>query len=197
MNIPRCWLPIAALFFALPSHALYKVVGPDGKVTYTDVAPQNDGSRITPLGANNTAPPVVSLPLELRQAVARYPVTLYTATNCQPCESARRVLRERGVPFGERTVTSNDDITAYNRVAGGTDLPGVTIGAQVLRGLSQEQWDSYLDAAGYPRRTQLPPNYQYPAATPLVERKEAPPRAAAAPAAPPVEPPVAAGGFKF
>lgn len=197
MKIQRCLLPIAAVLVAMPSYALYKVVGPDGKVTYTDVPPVNDGSRVTPLGANNTAPPQVSLPLELRQAVTRYPVTLYTATNCQPCETARRVLRERGVPFGERTITSNDDITAYNRVAGGTDLPGVTIGAQALRGLSQEQWDSYLDAAGYPRRSQLPPNYLYPAATPLVERKEAPPPRAATPAPAPVEAQPTTGGFRF
>jgi len=195
--LPR-QLPIAslaALFVALPSHALYKVVGPDGKVTYTDVPPPADGSRVTPLGANNTAPPQVSLPLELRQAVSRYPVTLYTAVNCQPCETARRVLRERGVPFDERTITSSDDISAYTRVAGGSDLPGLTIGAQSLRGLEQERWGTYLDAAGYPRRSQLPPNYQYPTATPLVERKEVPPPAPriAAPAPAPAEPPPPTG----
>lgn len=200
MNLHACWLPIAALLVALPSHALYKVVGPDGRVTYTDTPPVNDGSKVTPLGANNPPPPTeVSLPLELRQAVARYPVTLYTASNCQPCETARRVLRERGVPFGERTITSNEDIAAYSRVAGGTDLPGVTIGAQALRGLSQQQWDSYLDAAGYPRSSQLPQNYKYSAAMPLVERKEVtpPPRAATAPAPAPVGPPPTAGGFRF
>lgn len=199
MTSARYWLPLAALLAAMPGYAMYKVVGPDGKVTYTDVPPVGTGSRITPLGANNPAPPEVSLPLELRQAVTRYPVMLYTASNCQPCETARRVLRERGVPFGERTITSNEDIAAYTRVAGGTDLPAVTIGVQVLRGLAQEQWNSYLDAAGYPRRSQLPPNYQYSAAIPLVERKEPPaPRAAApAPVVAPEPPGPGTAGIRF
>ena len=36
-----------ALLAALPSQALYKVVGPDGKVTYTDTPPPpSSGSRV-------------------------------------------------------------------------------------------------------------------------------------------------------
>ena len=33
---------------------------------------------------------------------------------------------------------------------------------------------SYLDAAGYPRESQLPANYQYPAAAPVVARTPPP-----------------------
>jgi hypothetical protein len=48
----------------------------------------------------------------------------------------------------------------------------VTIGAQVVRGMSAESWTSYLDAAGYPKESKLPASYQFPAATPLTERRE-------------------------
>ena len=85
------------------------------------------------------------------------------------------------------------------------DAPTLTLGAQTLRGLSAEVWNSYLEAAGYPRESRLPANYQYPAATPLTERREAarvappPPRQAARaePAQPPAAAPPPAGTIRF
>jgi hypothetical protein len=110
----------------------------------------------------------------------------------------RRVLRERGIPFNEKTVISREDVESFTRLTGGTELPTVAIGPQMLKGMSQEQWSSFLDAAGYPRVSQLPSNYQYPTATPLVERKEPPARAAAPPQqAPATEPPASPSGIRF
>jgi glutaredoxin len=195
----RLIFAVAALLGALPGYAMYKVVGPDGKVTYTDVPPSGSGSRVVPMGqATAPAAAEISLPLELRQPVARYPVTLYSSANCEPCEAGRRWLRERGIPFSEKTVTSSEDVETFRRITGSSDLPALMIGPQVLKGLSQDQWGSYLDAAGYPRTSQLPRNYQYPTASPMVERKEPAPRAAA-PQAPqtPAAPEPSPGGFKF
>ena len=195
----RSILALVAALVALPGYAMYKVVGPDGKITYTDVPPSGSGSRVVPMGSAATPAPTpeVSLPADLRQAASRYPVTLYSATNCEPCETGRRWLRERGIPFSEKTVTSSDDVESFRRATGSSDLPALMVGPQVLRGLSQDQWGSYLDAAGYPRTSQLPRNYQYPTATPMVERKEAAPRVAAPPQAPAAPEPPPAGGFKF
>lgn len=196
---PLRWMfCLLATGLALPCYAMYKVIGPDGKVTYTDVAPTTVGSRVVPMAGRSVPVPEVALPLDLRQAVTRYPVTLYTATNCVPCDAGRRSLRERGVPFSERTVTSSDDVESFTRLTGGTELPALAIGPQMLKGMSQEQWSSFLDAAGYPRASQLPANYQYPSAAPLVERKEPPPRAAATPQqAPAAEPPPSPSGIRF
>jgi len=194
----RPMFAVIALLAALPAYAMYKVVGPDGKVTYTDVPPSGSGSRVVPMGQATTPnAPEVSLPGELRQAMTRFPVTLYAAANCEPCEAGRRWLRERGIPFSEKTITSSDDVETYRRITGSSDLPTLMIGPQVLKGLSQDQWASYLDAAGYPRTSQLPRNYQYPTATPMVERREAAPRVAAPPQAPAAPEPPPTGGFKF
>ena len=151
----------------------YKVIGADGRVTYTDRPPiGNPDSRIAPLPAPAQASsetPV--LPLELRQAAARYPVTLYvTGEDCTPCAAARDFLRQRGVPFAERTVLTDEDAQALEKLSGGREAPTLTLGAQVLRGLTTSTWDEYLDAAGYPRESRLPANYRYPPATPLVAR---------------------------
>jgi glutaredoxin len=171
-------LSAAAVFGALlllspASHALYKVVGPDGKITYTDVQPgPGKTSKVTPIGSNTAPQNEVSLPLELRQPAARYPVTLYVTNACEPCSAGRQFLRQRGVPFSERSVTTVEDVDALQRLTGGREAPALTIGAQTVRGLSKEIWTSYLDAAGYPGESRLPSNYQYPAAAPLTERRD-------------------------
>ena len=67
------------------------------------------------------------------------------------------------------------------KLTGGHDAPTLAIGTQMLRGLAPEVWASYLDAAAYPRESKLPSTYQYPAPTPLTERREA---SAVRPAAP-------------
>lgn len=208
---PFAWLPwlvlASGLVIATSSHALYKVVGPDGRVTYTDRAPGSADGKVSPIGGRSAPEPsAVALPLELRQVASRFPVTLYTTSGaCDPCDAARQLLRQRGVPYTEKQVLSPEDGEALQRLSGGTDAPTLTIGGQVLRGLANEVWGQYLDSAGYPRESRLPAGYQYPAPTPLTERREAtPPRAAApraaepaaaeAPAAPA---PAAPTGFRF
>lgn len=174
---------------ALPALALYKVVQPDGSVTYTDRPPAAGSGRIITLGRNAApAEPEAVFPLELRQPTQRYPVTLYTSPNCAPCDSGRRLLQQRGIPYSERLVTSDADAAALERTVGARTVPALTIGAQALRGLSEMEWTAYLDAAGYPRESRLPSGWQPPAPVPLVERVPVRPQAAepAPPAAPAV-----------
>ena len=170
-----CWpWPLAGL--ALPAAAQYKVVGPDGRITYTDRPPSDTAARVTPLsraGVNEAPAPQDALPPELRQAATRFPVTLYSAADCPPCDSGRQLLLQRGVPFTEKLIVSDDDAVAMERVIGARTVPSLTIGAQALRGLSQSDWTAYLDAAGYPRESKLPKSWQAPAATPLVVRSAA------------------------
>jgi glutaredoxin len=164
---------VALLTLSTASQALYKVVGPDGKITYTDVQPSpGKTGKVTPIGSSTAPQNAVNLPLELRQPAARYPVTLYVTNACEPCNTGRQFLRQRGVPFNERSVTTVEDVDALQRLTGGREAPALTIGAQTVRGLSQEIWTSYLDAAGYPRESRLPINYQYPVAAPLTERRD-------------------------
>jgi glutaredoxin len=161
-------LPLAALVLALatPAWALYKVVGPDGRITYTDRAPSDRPAQA--LKANGASESTEGLPFELQRIVARYPVTLYTSTNCTPCETGRQLLKTRGVPFVEKTVGSADDIKAFARLENTDQLPVVRIGQKQIQGFSQADWVSYLDAAGYPVKSALPLNYRWPAPAPLV-----------------------------
>lgn len=178
-------LALSAVGLCLPAQALYKVVGPDGRVTYTDRIPGPADGKVTPItkSGNSTVVDSAALPFELRQVVARYPVTLYTIADCAPCDSARALLRQRGIPYAERLVVTEEDAETLQRLTGSRDAPMLTIGQQPLRGLAPESWNAYLDSAGYPRESRLPPGYPFAAATPLTERRE-PARAAAATAQP-------------
>jgi glutaredoxin len=187
-----------ALLATTPAWAVYKVVGPDGKVTYTDRPPNAAEGQATAADANGAAAGNAGLPYELRTLASRYPVTLYTTPDCAPCDAGRQLLRQRGVPFQERVSdNSAQALQAWQQRLGGNQAPALTIGSQVLTGFSPGSWNGYLDAAGYPRQSKLLPGYTPPAPQPLVPRA-APQTSAPAPAAPATPPPTpASGGFRF
>ena len=175
---------LASLLMALVSanaqaQSVYRIVGPDGKVTFSDRPPPDANAQPARTASTGPAAANVALPFELRQVANRFPVTLYTGSNCAPCVSARNLLTSRGVPFTERTVSTNEDIAALQRLSGSQSLPFGTIGGQQLAGFSEGEWAQYLDAAGYPKQSQLPPSYRQPAPTPLVAVKAAEPAVAA------------------
>jgi glutaredoxin len=175
--LPRSWLAGASLvtlmLAALPAHALFKVVGPDGKITYSDRAPPGDTRAVQVNRDGSIASSDVGLPFALRQVVAKFPVTLYTASKCEACEMGRALLQRRGIPFSERTATTNEDKEAWEKMTGGQEAPVMKVGAQVMRGFNATSWEETLDVAGYSRTSQLPPNYKAAAAQPLVEPKPA------------------------
>jgi len=173
-------LATLALLSALPAQAQYKVVGPDGKVTYTDRPPTEQASKVSPLrGPGGAAAPVANstpLPAELRAVVQRFPVVFYTTASCVPCDSARTLLRQRGIPLTERQILSNDDMPALERLTGSRALPALTVGGQAATGYSESQWSSLLDLAGYPKESRLPRDHVGAPATPLVARQAAAPQ---------------------
>ena len=174
---------------ALPALALYKVVGPDGSITYTDRAPGSENSRVSTIrrdGSTTGEPTVPGLPTDLREAAQKFPVLLYTSADCSPCEAGRKLLAERGVPYTERRIASQDDLDQLARATGVRAVPVLSVGAQVLRGFGDAEWHLYLDTAGYPRESKLPRGWQPTAATTLTTKK-----APAAPPPKPAEPPVA------
>jgi glutaredoxin len=156
------------LFAALTSvHAQYKVVGPDGKVTYTDQAPTASARAPGVAAPADRGSDAQTLPANLRQVVGRYPVTLYAGKNCSPCDSGRQLLLSRGIPFTEKRVDSQADIAAFMALTGNGTIPALTIGQQRLKGWVSSEWVSYLDAAGYPKTSVLPANYRNPEPSPL------------------------------
>lgn len=194
-----CWAASAQ------AQTVYRIVGPDGRVTFSDKPPISaEQGKVagTGVGAAGAAS-VTGLPFELRQVVGKYPVTLYTAPDCGPCDSGRTLLSSRGIPFAERTVSTAEDAAALKRMVGDNALPVLSVGGQRLKGYSDAEWSQYLDAAGYPKVSLLPAGYRQAPASPLVmlADKPAPEKAQAKPADEPAAPsgpgPSNPAGIKF
>jgi glutaredoxin len=161
---------------SLQAQTVYRIVGADGKVTFSDKPPASaEQGKVASTGVGaKTDSSATALPFELRQVAAKYPVVLYTSAKCPPCDTGRTLLMSRGVPFNERTVSTQEDRDYLQRLTSDNSLPYLTIGSQRIKGMSDVEWTQYLDAAGYPQKSALPAAYKYPVPTPLVSVQKAP-----------------------
>ena len=157
---------LAVLFPGNVQAQLYKWVGADGKVTYSDTPPPANAKQLSTkaniAGGTNSTP----LPFELAAAVAKNPVTLYTFADCAPCNEGRALLKKRGVPFAEKTIKTKEDSEKLKQVSGQEQLPMLIISSSKFTGFNDQQWQEALNQAGYPETSRLPKDYSYPPAEP-------------------------------
>ncbi len=110
-----------------------------------------------------------------KTAREKYPVTLYASACGAPCDQARQLLGERGIPFSGKDPQASPEAQAeLQKLTGRLSVPVLVVGSDKIDGFETGQWQSALDRAGYPKSA--PPG-----------RKPAPvsPAAAPAPAASP------------
>ena len=112
------------------------------------------------------------LPYQVRRAASSYPVMLFTASKCPPCNSARDYLAKRGIPFAERTIETGDDSLELKRLTNAEGVPVVTVGTASLIGYDPEEWSITLDASGYPRTSQLTVSFRQEPARPLTQKEK-------------------------
>ena len=153
-------IALLLLLCAANSHAeLYKWIGPNGKVTYSDMPPPQSSKQAKLPSFNASGSGTDGLPYELAEAVKNNPVILYSAAQCMPCDQGRSLLKNRGIPFAEKTVGSNDDLVKLRQISGDAQLPVLTIGRNQQRGFESGAWNTALTAAGYPESSRLPKGY--------------------------------------
>jgi glutaredoxin len=146
------------------SAQMYKWVDASGKTHFTDTPPPA-AAKTAPMKSGAAGSSGANLPYALANAVRAFPVVIWTTSPCPSCDSGRAYLKSRGIPFSEKTVTSDAD-EAKLRESGGNDrLPFLMVGRNKVIGFQQGAWSDALTAASYPERSMLPSNYQYGAAT--------------------------------
>ena len=151
-------LPALLLVFAAAAafaQGAYRWVGKDGKVHYSDAPPAPEETQKVEQKKLNAS--VIdsggSLSYETRQAARDFPVTLYTAPDCDPaCKDARDFLRKRGIPFAEKVVKTNSNGAEYKKATGfdAVSTPTLLVGTKPQKGFEEGTWGSALEAAGYP-----------------------------------------------
>ncbi len=190
---------IAGLHSVAAFAQVYKWVDANGKVTFSDTPPPDGSARVETKnygGSDNGVS--ASFPYELAQATRSMPVTLYTSINCAPCNEGKTFLKQNGIPFAEKTVSTNADVKKLTALVGNTQMPVLTIGSTKLIGYNLSEWRNSLTLAGYPESNMLPSDYSYPAAQPTAPvetaQKPADPTPVATPSKVPDRDP---NGFQF
>ena len=96
---------------------VYRNVGTDGKVTFSDQppAPTPGGHATRRRHAGAPAAATRGLPYRTAAVAQRYPGHACTpATDCSPCGAGRSMLISARRSFDEKTVTSNEDVEALS-----------------------------------------------------------------------------------
>lgn len=142
---------------------LYRWTDDTGRVHLTDTAPPASAKDVQKKSlaiSRAAAPKSAPVPYVVQLAARSYPVTLYTARECEPCGEARNLLNSRGVPFREVLVVDEAQQAELKKVAGALAVPSVTVGGNLQKGFEESAYHSLLDIAGYPRTGIVPPRNQ-------------------------------------
>lgn len=154
-------------------HVLFRWTDKRAQINYGDRPPPDAQNVIRidlmTIGENTQS----LLPYLVRRAAANFPVMLFTAKNCAPCNTARDFLNKRGIPFAERTIESADDSMEFKRLTGAEGVPVATLGTKPLIAFEPNEWNNALDATGYPEKSQLPAHFKQEAARPLTQKTTA------------------------
>ncbi len=131
---------------------LYKWVGADGKINYSDSPPPANAKKVEKKRLNDRVSEGDGLGFASQDAMKKYPVSLY-ATDCgEPCDKARALLAKRGVPHSSKNPEKNlAEGKELSKLVGALEVPTLQVGKNGIKGFNESAWHAALDAAGYPK----------------------------------------------
>lgn len=149
-------LLISAAYAASNVTTLYKSVGPDGKVDYSD-RPPTDGRLEKTMQFENlpssAVPELTHSYVEqlrrMKESQAASPpvhgVVMYAASWCGYCRKARAHLGIKGVAYQEIDIDTRKGKEAFARASGGTGgVPLLISGDQRVQGYSVGAYDAFI-----------------------------------------------------
>ncbi len=153
-------MKLKAILFMLPlvlgasfaqGQTLYKWIDADGNVSYHDQPPPSgSGYRVEAKSIRRSSRSGADDPAS--EAAEKYPVVLYSASNCVSCDSARAYLTKRKIPFKENNVEGNRELMDELKAkTGSVVVPTITVGDKVMKGYLESLLEGELDQAGYPK----------------------------------------------
>lgn len=128
--------------FGVSAHAgMYKLVNPDGTVTYTDRTPDTKSAtaKVTEIKVKAYPEPVNALPAQkpgfTPSAVSGRTLTMFSATWCGVCRQAKAYLNAQKIPYDEVDVDSAPGAARFAKL-GGKGVPMFQVGDATMTGFS-------------------------------------------------------------
>lgn len=145
-----CLLVCVSAVSTVNAQTVYKSIGPDGKVVYSD-SPPSEGNVTKTMKFQNL--PSSTLPastlsyveqLRLKQSspTAMQGTVLYSAAWCGYCKQAKSYLARKGIRYEERDVDTPSGKASYAQAGGGRGVPLLLVKGQRVEGFSSEAYDS-------------------------------------------------------
>jgi glutaredoxin len=138
---------------ALGAQTLYKSVGPDGRIVYSDRPPAEGRLEKTITFENLPSSPLPaatsSYVEQLRRTSASSSadtptngVVLYAAAWCGFCKRAKAYLAGKGVQYQEFDIDTKDGMAAFARAGGGKGVPLLIADGRRVQGFSPAAYDA-------------------------------------------------------
>jgi glutaredoxin len=159
----KALIVILALGLSAAAHAatLYKSIGPDGEVVYSDRPPASGKVDKTFEFSNLPSTPlpesVVKYRDELRKSMekrlaesavprGRQPV-IFTAKWCGYCRQALAYLAEKKISYTEHDIDTPGGMRAFAETGAGRGVPLLLVGEQKLQGYSRPAYETVFSRA--------------------------------------------------
>jgi len=141
------FLSLAVTFGSAGMAEVFKVRGPDGKVTYTDN--RSNGSsdaQIEVVKIDSYSGPAEVSPVEGSPALRK--VTIFTTEWCGVCRKAKSYMASHGIAYDEFDIEKSRSARAKFDRLGGRGVPVILIGKEKMVGFSPADFEAMLDDAG-------------------------------------------------
>ena len=159
----RKMLVLAALLVPLlaPAATLYKSIGPNGEITYSDQPPEKGKVEKTFNLANLPSTPMPesvvryrnelekSMKARLADAGARDSgqTVLFTAKWCGYCRQAEAYLAEKRISYQRQDIDTPEGMRALVQSGSGRGVPVLLVKGQKVQGFSRPAYDSLFASA--------------------------------------------------
>jgi len=143
------WL--AAASTSLAAASLYQWKDAQGRTVYSDQPPPPNIHNAQQKAFKGS---VIEIGESYATKTARekFPITLYASACGVPCDQARQLLTQRGVPFSNKDPQASPEAQAeLQKLTGRSSVPVLVVGSDRVDGFEASQWQAALDRAGYPK----------------------------------------------